>query len=287
MNDAGTQLNERGHTPLNIDPGILLPSLLAGILGGLVGAYIASPSSSEDNPSPPQPVMDERSSNPFRSLGRPSPAFDSRPLEERIAQLEQKLALLETEAPVEAAPQSQDGETDKPAMSGPVTPSIDKLVEAGISPDIASDILRRMGQQEYRRLELQNLISRSSGSVRRNYQTELREINRNRISLRSELGDDTYDQYLYSSGQSNRVQVNSVMSGSPAETAGFELGDVILSYGGQRVLSWPDIRRLTRQGEIGSYVDIEVLRDGQRMSIMVPRGTLGVQLDAVRLDPEL
>ncbi len=266
--------------------------IFAGLLGGIVGAYLASPSSPdpEDSATPAEDnTRVVENSNPFRVASSAFSRSNTRELETRVARLEEKLQTLENgqaETPEETPEETGEASTQAVGFR-PVTPSLQNLVESGVSPDMASDIMRRMSQQEYRRLELQNLISRSSGIERRSYQTELRELNSNRISLRNELGDDQYDRYLYSSGQSNRVRVNSVMSGSPAESAGFETGDVILSYGDQKILNWPDIRKVTRQGEIGSYVNIEILRDGQRMSIMVPRGTLGVQLDAIRLDPQL
>ena len=75
------------------------------------------------------------------------------------------------------------------------------------------------------------------------------------------------------------------MSGSPAESAGFSSDDIILSYDNQKVLAWADIRRLTLEGEIGSYTNVDVLSNGERISLMVPRGTLGVQLEPVQLDP--
>ena len=166
----------------------------------------------------------------------------------------------------------------------PVSPNKENLMAAGVNPDNADEVLRQISQQEFRRLELQDLIRRGGPSSAQN-RTELRDLNQNKISLRSELGDDTYDQYLFASGQNNRVKVSSVMSGSPAELSGFEKDDVILFYDNKKVLSWPDIRSATFEGEIGSYTSVEILRDGSRMSLMVPRGTLGVQLDAVQLDP--
>jgi serine protease Do len=92
--------------------------------------------------------------------------------------------------------------------------------------------------------------------------------------------------YLYTSGQSNRVKVTSVLSGSPAETIGLQSEDVILAYDGQRIMRWRDIRSATLQGDIGNYVDIEVLRDGSRLNFTVPTGTLGVQLAGVQQEPE-
>ena len=172
-----------------------------------------------------------------------------------------------------------------PRYARAVQPNEENLVAAGVSHDIAKDILQRISQQEYRRLELQNLVRRSQGTEAQQYRNELRELNQDKISLRNELGDQAYDQYLFSSGQNNRVKVSSVMSGSPAESSGFENNDIIVSYDNLSILDWSDIRRATLDGEIGSYTTVEILRNGERMSLMVPRGTLGVKLEPVQVDP--
>jgi len=75
------------------------------------------------------------------------------------------------------------------------------------------------------------------------------------------------------------------MTGSPAESSGLLADDVILSYNDQKILSWPDIRAATMQAEIGSYINIEILRDGNVMNMTIPGGTLGVQLDALQVEP--
>jgi len=181
---------------------------------------------------------------------------------------------------------SSDKNSSKKKIKSNVIPNTETLIASGINPDIAEDILRRMSQQDFRRLELQNLMQRADSTQRREYSKELRELNSNKITLRSEMGDDAYDQYLYVSGQNNRVKVSSVMAGSPAESSGFQTDDIILYYDDKKILSWPDVRTATMQGEIGSYTSIEIIRDGAQMSLMVPRGTLGVQLDAVQINPE-
>ncbi|RDH84655.1 MAG: hypothetical protein DIZ80_04075 [endosymbiont of Galathealinum brachiosum] len=183
------------------------------------------------------------------------------------------------------AEDSSGKNNSKKKIKSNVTPNAENLIASGINPDIAEDILRRMSQQDFRRLELQNMMRRSSSTQRREYSKELRELNSNKITLRSEMGDDAYDQYLYVSGQNNRVKVSSVMAGSPAESSGFQPDDIILYYDDKKILSWPDVRAATMQGEIGSYTSIEIIRDGTQMSLMVPRGTLGVQLDAVQIEP--
>ena len=256
-------------------------SLALGLIGGISGQYLF----------PDSPVVEQTTEN-FEG---------SNELMAKIDQLQKKTKLLEAQLTEISKSQSQS--EDKPEhtnaegtiveetiasispIGSPETSNRDNLVSAGIDPDMVDDILQRISQQEYRRLQLNNLIERADDVDRQQYTQELRELSQNRILLRSELGDDAYDQYLFASGRDNRVKVLSVMSGSPAETYGFQSEDIILSYDEQKILNWRDLRKATLQGEIGSYTNVEILRDGSRMNFTVPRGTLGVQLAAVQLQP--
>lgn len=263
-----------------------LITLFIAFIVGYIGASTNQLFNNQSNTSPTSADNDTQvPTNPFQLITAPDDiATELSELKQKVNSLEQQLKTLEknqNDAPPGEATSSKDR---KSIRSRPVKPDKENLLLAGVNSDIADDVLRRMSQQEYKRLELQNLIQRG-GDDARLHRTELRELNRNRISLRSELGDDTYDQYLYTSGQNNRVKVSSVMADSPAELSGFQNDDVILYYDEQKVLSWNDIRTATIQGEIGSYTNVEILRDGARMTLMVPRGTLGVQLDAMQLDP--
>ena len=167
----------------------------------------------------------------------------------------------------------------------PGPPNKNTLVSVGVNPAIADDILRRISQQEFRRMELKNLMRRNASSGALSYRDELRELDQNKISLRSELSDDEYDRYLIASGQHNRVKVSSVMAGSPAESYGIQEEDVILYYGDKKILNQPDMYKATLDGDVGSITNIEILRNGMRMSLTVPRGTLGVRLEAIQIDP--
>lgn len=167
-----------------------------------------------------------------------------------------------------------------------VVPQTELLVSAGVSREAADDILRRLGQQEFRSLELRNLIQRSAPADRQRYAAELRELTRSSVTLRTELGDDAYDRYLFVSGKNNRVKVASVMAGSPAEINGIREGDVILYHGNRKILTASDLSKATLEGDIGSYTNVEILRDGTGMSLLLPSGTLGVQLEPERLDPD-
>lgn len=163
--------------------------------------------------------------------------------------------------------------------------NVDSLIKGGIAPGMAEDIVRRKNSIELRRLELQDRATREGYLNTQRYLDELEEINRSDISLREELGDQRYDEYLYNSKQNNRVRIASVMLGSPAEQAGLENNDVVLSYDNKRMFDWQELKDATAQGELGEYVSVSVYRDGEIYSFSVPRGTLGVQLGATRLAP--
>lgn len=265
----------------------LILALFIGYLGGLSSQFFHSEPASDHQ------QTNLNSNDADSSLLSEDPDYLSPQLEAlqfRVEQLEAQLLTLDSKQGESVT--AADNKTQKTMARGTRltpsnTPDKDSLIAAGISQDIADDLQRRMSQQAFRRLELQNLIQRNRGVNAQQYRDELRELNQNRISLRTELGEDSYDEYLYQNGQNNRVKVSSVMSGSPAELSGFESDDVILLYDNQKVLNWQDIRRATAEGEIGEYTNVEILRQGARMTIMVPRGTLGVQLDAVLLDPSL
>lgn len=98
-----------------------------------------------------------------------------------------------------------------------------------------------------------------------------------RSRLRSELGDDAYDRYLYASGRPNRVRVQRVMQGSAAALAGISEGDVLLSYDGERLYRFDDLRSASYQGEPGETVLLEVRReDGTVSQMVIPRGPMGI-----------
>jgi len=256
-------------------------ALVVGFMGGISGQYLF----------PDAPAVEQTTENIERFEGPHRVQNDSNESIAKIDQLQKKINLVE--AQVTEISKSKNipeypilTETTVSRINRTATSSRDNLVSAGIDPDIVDDILQRISQQEYRRLQLNNLLERADDAAKQQYTQELKELSQNRIQLRSELGDDAYDQYLFASGRDNRVKVLSVMSGSPAETYGFQSEDIILSYDEQKILSWRDLRKATLQGEIGSYTNVEILRDGSRMNFTVPRGTLGVQLAAVQLQPQ-
>jgi len=95
-------------------------------------------------------------------------------------------------------------------------------------------------------------------------------------SLREELGDADYERYLEGSGRSTRVAISSVIESSPAQAAGLMPGDEIVRYDGERVFSMDDLTRQTMTGEPGQNVVVDVMREGNLMQVVMPRGPVGI-----------
>jgi membrane-associated protease RseP (regulator of RpoE activity) len=208
-------------------------------------------------------------------------------LENKIAELESRVIELERAAT------SQAEASAKPPLSGVNARdnqlnrllTTKSLVKAGITEEIAADMVRRRNDIELRRLELRDRAARDGYLGSKRYTNELTALLAEETSLREDLGDDAYDRYLFSNGQSNRVKVTSVMLGSAAEEAGMKDGDLVLTYDQQRIFKWNELKNATGEGELGEYVNVDVSRGGQLMSLWVPRGALGVRLGSARVAP--
>ena len=161
-----------------------------------------------------------------------------------------------------------------------------RFVEAGFPPDVAARLKRDMDQIALDRLYLRDQAVREGWLGSPRYRDELRALNKKQSAFREELAPDDYDRYLYAMGRPNRVVVSSVLTGSPAGESGLLPGDAILSYGGNRVFSPSEIRRETSQGDAGSVVPVEIMRDGQRQIVYIPRGPLGVNMSATSARPD-
>jgi len=163
--------------------------------------------------------------------------------------------------------------------------NLSNLIRGGIDPALAENIVRRKNSIELQRLALQDRATRDSYLNSQRYYDELAEINKQDVSLREELGDERYDEYLFTSKQNNRIRISSVMLGSAAEQAGIQKGDIVLSYNNNRMFSWQELKDATSKGQLGEYVSISIYRNGEIYSFSVPRGPLGMQLGATRLEP--
>lgn len=159
------------------------------------------------------------------------------------------------------------------------------LVAAGVEPGLAEDLVLKEAQRSLERLSLRDQAIREGWVGNAQYREELARINADARSLREEIGDDTYDRYLYATGADNRVKVDSVIPGSAAEIAGLQAGDLIESYADERLFDFSELRSKTTEGEYGEQVPVQVRRAGRVIETWVPRGPLGVTLNSARVGP--
>ena len=159
------------------------------------------------------------------------------------------------------------------------------LVAAGVPSISAEEIVWRQSELELERLELQDRAMREDWYRTSRYYDELRGLNSDALDLRQEIGEPAFDQYLYQTGQSNRVMVTSVIQGSAAEQSGLLPGDVIESYGDARIFEFSDLRSATSEGTRGEMIPVLIRRDGIYVETVMERGPMGVRLEALTAAP--
>ncbi len=269
----------------------LLPLLFSLLAGVAIGAFAVG---SDDTADGPTLAVTEPSSRIVTSADDPRLAnYDEiistiyetldlevqerMRLEEELADLQSQVAelsqsLARADRPTAAAEKARARERRRGVVDEKT------LVNAGFNDVEAAMIKSRLDEIELSQLFLRDSAIREGWMGSARYRDEVRELTARRNGLREELGPDGWDKYLYAVGRPNRVQVNSVLDGSPAYNAGLESGDIILSYDGQRVFNQGDVRNQTVGGAVGTMVPVEIERDGRRQQVYMPRGPLGVRL---------
>jgi len=159
------------------------------------------------------------------------------------------------------------------------------LISMGVDSHDANRIQQLTEKKEMEQLYLRNTAAREGWFGTEKYFEKTRELDLESNIYREELGDDKYDQFLYSSQLTNRIVVQSVLSESPAENTGLLAGDYILSYDNKRVFNWSDLTALTANGEVGENIPIEVQRNDQVFQYFIARGPLGIRLNSERVSP--
>jgi hypothetical protein len=147
---------------------------------------------------------------------------------------------------------------------------IDSFVAAGLTPERAEWILEREDELAMEVLD-QQYQARREGAT----QQEISAISSSQI-LRKELGEADYEKYLEGQGRPTSIAVREVLSNSPAQVAGLQPGDEIVSYNGQRVYEMNELTSLTYESLPGSSVAMQVVRDGQTMQVYVEGGPIGI-----------
>jgi hypothetical protein len=168
-----------------------------------------------------------------------------------------------------------------PAVPRPVF-DLAALVSAGISPGEAQDVRAHWESVEMEKIRLTDRATREGWVGSAKFNEERSALDQ---GLRTQLGESDFDRYLYATGKSNRARVTDVLARSPADDAGFQPGDMILSYDGKRVFGIEELRDRATHTRAGSFVPIEVDRGGETVTLRVPGGPLGMMLEAERRTP--
>lgn len=162
----------------------------------------------------------------------------------------------------------------------------DRLIGVGFSRGEVEAYTEFLDDLALRGLELRDQATREGWLETRRYREERAALHQERLLSRERFGDELYDWALFSSGQSNRMRIDSVIGGSVAEEAGLQAGDIVQRYADAPVIGYEDLRLGTSSGRAGDLTPIDVLRKGQEMRLYVPRGPLGVQLKPAKVKPE-
>jgi len=160
------------------------------------------------------------------------------------------------------------------------------LTEVGLPPAVVADVKRRYDELAKDEISLRNLATEEGWIGTPEFAEELDQIETERLAIRDEIGDDAYDHYLFASGQPNRVYVTEALADSPAAEAGLQTSDVIVRYGGTRILTPDDLIAETQVGSPGETVRVDITRNGEPMTLEVPRGPLGLGIGVTQEPPE-
>jgi hypothetical protein len=212
---------------------------------------------------------------------------------ELAAQVEWLRAQLEELAQSET-PQRNGGDAAEPTAqretaAGPEKPDEQLWFDVGLllANGVPSHEVERLREifdaSEMEIINLRHQAMREGWLRSGRYRRELHDL---RIGLREEIGDESFDLLLYATGRKNRVVITDVLGDSPGERAGFQPGDVVLSYDGKRIFKTAGLQRATTQGRLGVGVTVEVLRGGDVVRLYPARGPIGVKLKPERRMPQ-
>lgn len=202
-----------------------------------------------------------------RRIELPSAGAPAENAAERVAGLEPERAGDERAAGEASAVAAFERRSARRDLGASLT---QRLVESGFPADRAEWISQRTEELRMQALQAQY------DAAREGERFDPRSLAGAGSTLRSELGDADYERYLEATGRPTSVRVDNVLASSPAQQAGLMPGDEVVAYSGERVFSNADLNRLILEGNPGEPVTVDVLRDGQTMQLVIPRGPLGI-----------
>ncbi len=173
------------------------------------------------------------------------------------------------------------------AVAGELT--VERLAATGVVAEDAEALVQRLDELALARLEASYQVRQAAASgdadLQRAARDARRQIPADAAAIREEFGDATYDNYLYASGQPNRVEVTSVLRSSTAIGAGVEPGDYLRSLDGQPLYSTRDLTTRIRAGSPEQTYALTIERNGETIDVWVPGGPLGVRVSGAAVEP--
>lgn len=208
-------------------------------------------------------------------------------LEKRLEELEQRVAELESNSLGTTTEASNTKTNSTHSTASYTQPGFnpEAMLAAGIAPDQVKHIQQIYDNVEMEKLYLRDQAVREGWIGKERYATARKELDNRLESLRKELNDKDYDAYLYATGQSNRVVVESTMNTSPAQDAGMQTGDTIIRYDNKPIYTWSDLRNASTQCLATSTVGVEIKRGDTTQHIYLPCGPLGVRITTQSQQP--
>jgi len=184
--------------------------------------------------------------------------------EERVAEIQQQREAMRDRADRFRAGNTTQGRSDR-------------LIEAGFAPDRAEWLVQR--ESELQMDAMQAVFEARQAGERLDRSDSRLDPD---ATLRAEIGDTEYEQYLEADGRSTSVAVGTVLESSPGQRAGLQSGDQIVGYGGQRVFSYGELSEQTMTAEPGRSVVVDIVRDGVPMQVVVDAGPIGISNRSTR-----
>src|SRR4029453_6300966 len=211
-------------------------------------------------------------------------------LEQQIESMSDQVGRLERELAEVRGPDIRVVAGDGPlpeetAPDAATSEALAPFLEAGFDPARAEYVKQLQDDLQLQRLYVRDQAEREGWIRSPRYREAMEAIQQREEGLVQDLGEADYDRYLYSTGRPNRVLVGDVLANGPAQQAGIQVGDAILSYGGERIFEAGSLVTATREGTSGMSTAVEIERDGQTQVVYVPRGPLGINLRVARIRP--
>ena len=156
------------------------------------------------------------------------------------------------------------------------------LQAIGMDAQAIAALKQQVEAEELEKLQLRNQATREGWNHTSKLFKQLRALDR---QFRDSLTPDDYDKVLFATGRNNRVEITDTLENSPSNLAGIQKGDRILSYGGKRIFDPSTLVRSTTEGSLGEMVPVVLQRGDDRLTVYVPRGSLGMRIKPVRGSP--